>query len=140
MKTPSLFLQMSLLKIVSVHAWCILSMLTAVLRCVPLNKTGYASLRNIFETVPFCHPYTNYHLEKDELNLFQNLHLYTQKSVLATRTRQNWRSWRKVSSTTFIEHNMLKLKIKKLLQKIVLKTLQLEFFCAVYANLNFSSP
>ena len=39
MKTQSLFLQISLLKVDSAYAWEILSMLTVVLRCAqPLNK------------------------------------------------------------------------------------------------------
>ena len=48
-------------------------------------------LQKIFETTPFCHTYTNFYLSikdlEDAFNLFQNLHLCTQKSFKATSIR-----------------------------------------------------
>ena len=65
-------------------------MLTAVIRrAQPLNKRDMHHLQIFFETTPFCHAYTNFYLSikvfeiKDEFNLFQNLHLCTQKFRLS---------------------------------------------------------
>ena len=77
MKTQPLFLQMSLLKVDSAYAWCILSMLTSVLRCAqPLNKWDMHHLQIFFETTPLCHAYTNFYLSIKDLGIWDEFNLF----------------------------------------------------------------
>ena len=54
--------------------------------CTAFEERDMHRVRIFFETIPFCHAYTNLYRSLKDFNLLQNLHLYTQNSVCATST------------------------------------------------------
>ena len=105
-KTQPLFLQMSLLKVDSAYAQSILSMFTAVLcYAQPLN-TGICTAYEFFFRQPLSvMPIRILPVNKRLLGRIQFIaklsSIYT-KNCLRHRHQTFWRSWRKVSATTFI--------------------------------------
>ena len=104
----------------------------AVLCCAQtLNKKEYAPLTNIFETTPFCHAYTNYHLSIKDFrtnSIYFKIFIYIHKNLFEPHASDHLE---KVAESLLYnfhrKHILLKLKIKSYCKKLVLKTLQLEF-------------
>ena len=131
-KTQPLFLQMSLLKVDSAYARSILSMFTVVLcYAQPLNTGICTAYKYIFRLPLSVMPIQILPVNKRLRNLgriqfiAKSSSIYT-KNCLRHRHQTFWRSWRKVSATTFIaktQTHFTKTEDKKVIaKKLVLKT------------------
>ena len=123
-KSHLLYPQMIMLKVNSEYAQYILSMQTARLCYTqPLNKGIYAPmnilLRQTLSVTPLQNLLVNQDLESEaEFNIFQNLHLRTQKSVCATIYGPFVEIGANFSLQLHRGHSLLKLIIKKVIPVI----------------------